>query len=247
MAKTRGEPGQFTAILRVSPTEQVREQLLEAIEQGVYPVGSLLPSERRLRETFGVSRVSVREALVGLEALGVIAIHHGKGAIVQDKGGGSYQTPFGEYLNLYRDDIVELLKVRRALDELAASEAAANDNEQVKQPLSEACEAFTTAAHRDPISISEVAECDEQFHVAVAAASGGKLLPGLIDELNGVLKRSRQLTLAHQGQLDRSVQEHQAIADAIFANESERARAAAGIHIHHILDWLESEDTASEA
>jgi GntR family transcriptional repressor for pyruvate dehydrogenase complex len=242
MASTGGTPREFEAIARVSPPEQIRHQIMEAIAEGRYPVGTLLPSERVLCESFGVSRVSVREALAGLEALGVVKIRHGKGAIVQANPAGDYTTPFGEYLKLYRRDIVELLKVRRALDELAASEAAQNVDAKMRRRMREAAKAFKQATQRKPLSLSEVAERDERFHVAVAAASGGKLLPGLIEELNGVLTQSRQMTLSQEGQLERSVREHGLIVDAIIANDAEGAKAAAGDHIRHIVQWLAAEE-----
>lgn len=242
MARKGGGSNDFTAIARVSPPEQIRNQIMEAITDGAYPVGTLLPSERVLCESFGVSRVSVREALAGLEALGVVKIRHGKGAIVQASPTGDYAIPFAEYLNLYRRDIVELLKVRRALDELAASEAARNADSKSRRPLREAAKAFNRAAEQKALSLSEVAECDEQFHLAVATAGGGKLLPRLIEELNGVLKQSRQLTLAQDGQISRSVEEHGHIVDAIVANDPEHARSAAADHISHIVAWLAAEE-----
>lgn len=232
----------FTTIARVSPPEQVRTQIMQAIADGAYPIGSMLPSERVLCESFGVSRVSVREALAGLEALGVIKIRHGKGAIVQDRPGGDYALPFADYLRLYRSDIVELLKVRRALDELAAAEAAENADAKELHRLREAAKAFNTAAEQDSPVLSEVAERDEQFHLEVAIAGGGKLLPRLIEELNGVLKHSRQLTLAQEGQIARSVKEHGTIVDAILSGDTDAARSAAGNHIEHIVAWLAAED-----
>lgn len=192
-----------------------------------------------------MSRVSVREALAGLEALGVIKIRHGKGAIVQERPGGDYALPFADYLRLYRSDIVELLKVRRALDELAATEAAENRDTKALRRLREAAKAFNAVAKEDPPVLSDVAERDEQFHLEVALAGGGKLLPRLIEELNGVLRHSRQLTLAQDGQIARSVKEHGMIVDAIASRDAAGARSAAGNHIGNIIAWLAAGDAQS--
>lgn len=232
----------FTVITRVSPPQQVRNQIMKAIADGTYPVGSLLPSERILCDSFKVSRMSVREALAALEALGVIKIRHGKGAIVQGNPADDYVIPFAEYLQVYRRDIVELLKVRRALDELAASEAAQYAGEKARQRLRDAADAFEQAASAEEPSLPDVAQCDEQFHLAVATAGRGTLLPHLIEELNGVLRPSRQLTLAQEGQISRSVREHGLIVDAILAGDTEGARSAAGHHISNIVSWLAAEE-----
>jgi len=240
MARTAGKSKSFTTIARVSPSEQIREQITEAIADGTYPVGSFLPSERLLCESFGVSRVSVREALAGLQAVGLVEIRHGKGAMVLEAPTGDYATPFGKYLDLFRQDLVELLKVRQALDELAAVEAAQNPEPQARERLRQACEAFADVAGRSPQSLTELAERDEQFHLAVAVAAGGKLLPALVEQLNGVLEPSRRLTLSQDGQVDRSVAEHRRIVDAIVANDAPAARKAAGDHLASIVAWLAS-------
>jgi GntR family transcriptional repressor for pyruvate dehydrogenase complex len=240
MNKAPGTSGALTTVLRISPTQQVREQLLEAIEQGVYPIDTLLPSERALCDAFGVSRVSVREALAGLEALGVIQVQHGKGAFVRDQT-GVYATSFGQYLSVFRDDILELLRVRQALDEMAAAQAAERPEPTLRAAMQEACAAFRIAAEAEQPKISELALRDEEFHLAVANASGGKLLPKLTGELNGVLKPSRRMTFAHEGQIERSVIEHNAIVDAILANDAAGARKAAGEHIEHLCEWISSE------
>ncbi|MCG2799991.1 MAG: GntR family transcriptional regulator, partial [Cellulomonas sp.] len=76
--RTKAAAPMLTSIKRVGPTQLVREQLLVAIESGAYAPGSALPSERVLCETFGVSRVSLREAIAGLEATGLITVQHGR-------------------------------------------------------------------------------------------------------------------------------------------------------------------------
>ena len=242
MSDTDGAAGSFTAVVRVSPPQQVREQLLDAIEQGVYPANTLLPSERALCDAFNVSRVSVREALAGLEALGVIQIQHGKGAFVRDQA-AAYATSFGEYLSVFRDEILELLRVRQALDELAAAQAASRPDKAARRVMNEACNAFRASAEDPEPKFAEIAQRDEEFHVSVAQAAGGKLLPRLIHELNGVLKTSRRMTFAYPGQIERSVGEHKAIVDAIMSNDPAAARRAAGEHIQHLCDRIEKESS----
>ena len=66
---------------------KVANQILELIDSGVFPVGSRLPGERELAKKFGVSRVSVREAGIALQAQGRIEIKVGSGAYVLDGAG----------------------------------------------------------------------------------------------------------------------------------------------------------------
>ena len=230
--------GGFRVVQRVSPTHQVREQLLSAIQSGEYPPGSALPSERVLCETFGVSRVSVREAIAGLEAMGLIAVQHGRGAFVRDSVHDQYAGPFGLYLIQHRDELLELLRVRGALDQLAAEEAATHGTEEGLASLVAANEAFRRAIQGDQPDFSAIADADVAFHVSIARASGGNLLPALLSELNGILEESRRMTLARTGQLERSARQHQAIVDAIKGGNATSARRAAEKHLAAITSWI---------
>jgi len=224
----------FTSLKRISPTSHVRTQLLTAIESGKYPPGSMLPSERVLCDTFGVSRVSVRAALAGIEATGLIRIEHGRGAYVRESANDAYAGPFARYVHLHRDELIELLRVRGALDELAADEAAANATSASIKRVQSAAQAFAKAAQRQRLDFEQLADLDIAFHMAIANAGGGALLPQLLDELNHVLTESRRMTLSRPGQLEKSVAEHDEIARAIADGDAATARRAVRKHISHV-------------
>src|SRR2546422_9529088 len=118
--ETRGSP--LTTIKRTQRSEEVRLQIERAIRAGDFAPGDRLPSERELVETFGVSRVSVREAIRSLEALGQVTVHHGRGVFVTDRRSGLGE-PMARWLQLHRDETIELVAVRAALDALSAEQA----------------------------------------------------------------------------------------------------------------------------
>jgi DNA-binding FadR family transcriptional regulator len=229
----------LTAVLRVSPTQQVREQLLNAIQNGDYLPGAALPSERVLCETFGVSRVSVREAIAGLEAMGLIFVRHGRGAFIRDSVHNQYAGPFGRYLTKNRDQLLELLRVRGALDQLAAEEAALRATQDGLAAVVAANDAFNALANEgERPDYGQLAALDVAFHVAIARATDAQLLPTLVSELNGILVESRQMTLARPGQRARSTRQHQAIVDAIVKGDADLARRAAEQHLTDITAWI---------
>lgn len=228
----------FTAVTRVSPTQQVREQLTAAIERGEYVPGTLLPSERRLCEAFGVSRVSVREALAGLEAMGMITVQHGRGAFVR-LGAKDRFAPFGAYIQLHRSEIVDLLKIRAALDGLAAEGAAERWTGTDPQGVASAHEAFVKAVQEGG-SPESLVPLDMAFHLAIANSAGSQLLPGLLKDLNGILEESRHISFTREGQPQSSAKQHQAIAEAIRAKDAPAARRAAAKHVQGIAEWLEA-------
>ena len=231
-ARTPESAGEsFKPVRQGGPTQQVREQLLAAIERGDFPPGSMLPSERMLCETFGVSRVSVREAISGLEAVGLIRVQHGRGMFVVGVA-GHYAGQFARYLELHRDQLLELLNVQGALDELAAREAASHGSVEGIARLVDVCDAFRSAVDQDDgLTFTRLAELDFAFHVSIAKCCTGELLPRLLTDLHGLLEESRRLSLATQGRPTRSVAGHQAIVDAIVAHDAPAARRAAARHV----------------
>src|SRR5690349_24165130 len=62
---------------------QIADQIAALIERGEYAVGARLPPERDLAKQLGVSRPSVREALIALEVEGYVEVRVGSGVYVQ--------------------------------------------------------------------------------------------------------------------------------------------------------------------
>jgi len=63
-------------------SDAVAKALIANIESGRYPVGSFLPPEQQLRETFGVSRFAVREAMDLMVSMGLVARRRRIGTVV---------------------------------------------------------------------------------------------------------------------------------------------------------------------
>lgn len=235
---TAARPGSFSTVSRVSPTQQVQTQLLAAITSGEYAPGDKLPSERVLCEMFGVSRVSIREALAGLAATGLIEVKQGRGAIVRPRVSDEYVGPFGLYLSTHRHELAELLNVRGALDGLAAQNAAESIAEEEREQLISARDAFAQAV-RDGADVLTLTELDVAFHQQIAAAGKGGLLHRLLQELNSLLVESRHILFAQEGQPQRSLADHQQIVDKILDGDSRTAQSLAIEHAGKMKDWVE--------
>lgn len=228
----------FSAVSRMSPTQQVQTQLLAAIENGEYPPGEKLPSERLLCESFGVSRVSVREALAGLAATGLIEVRQGSGAFVRRRVSDEYAGPFGLYIAANRHDLGELLLVRGALDGIAAAEAATKSTAKSRKHLESVHKKFAAAveAEADPRTLSDL---DVMFHEAIASASQGSLLPDMLEHLNSVLVESRHILFAQSGQPKRSLKDHASILEAIVSGDAATAQRRAIKHADKMRTWMD--------
>ena len=78
---------------KLTLTDNIYNQLLSQISNGVYPPESKLPSEQELCNIYSVSRISVRSALQRLEAIGIIETFHGKGSYVKASAPVEDSTP----------------------------------------------------------------------------------------------------------------------------------------------------------
>ena len=219
----------LTTINRTGRSEEVRLQIERAIRSGDFGPGERLPSERELVETFGVSRVSIREAIRSLEALGLVRVYQGRGAFVSDRRSGLGE-PLARWLDLHRHEVLELLAVRGALDEYAAGSAVENGNPAALEKVRAAHEAFAAAAEAGEPT-GELVALDTDFHTAIAEAGGNRLLYDLLTDLHSYLAESRYLALAPAERPRRSAEEHGAIVDALLAGDAERARKATAAHI----------------
>jgi DNA-binding FadR family transcriptional regulator len=223
--------GSFKSIKVLNRSAEVKTQLLRAIESGDYKPGEQLPSERELGEMLGVSRVSVREAIRALEAIGLVEVFQGRGCFVSRGPVDRFPRTLLSWLHLHGSEVIELIKVRAALDALAAAEAATNGTEEQFQRMRELAEAFAEAATRTPLPLEELVEHDVALHLTIADASGSGLLRELLGNLNQHLTESRLLTFALPGRIKESLSGHSAIIEAISGRDPATARAAAELHM----------------
>ena len=223
-------------IKRTQRSEEIRRQIEDAIKSGDFGPGERLPSERELVQTFGVSRVSVREAIRSLEAIGLVRVYQGRGAFVNDRRSGLGE-PMARWLDLHRDEVLELLGVRGALDEYASALAAEHHDAVKVAAITAAHEAFT-AAVAEGASAADLVPLDIDFHIAIAEASGNRLLYDLLSDIHPYLAESRYLALVQPGRASRSAQEHADIVDAIVAADPPAARLATSRHIAAVRELV---------
>jgi GntR family transcriptional regulator, transcriptional repressor for pyruvate dehydrogenase complex len=226
--------GAFHSIERTPRSELVREQLEDAIMRGDFKPGDALPSERELVEAFGVSRVSVREAIRSLEAIGLVEVYQGRGCFVAKGPTDGYVGPFARWLEVHRDEVLDLLKVRGALDELAAESAAQRADTRSLARVRKAHEAFSRAIEKPDARLDHIVALDIEFHLAIAEASGSKLMRHLLDDLNSHLHESRRIALSPEGRPQQSADEHSVIVRAIVDGKPAEARVAAARHVESV-------------
>jgi GntR family transcriptional repressor for pyruvate dehydrogenase complex len=97
---------------RESISEQVFQLLKEKIIKGDWGPGSKIPSENQLCELLDVSRVSIREAIHKMVALGILETRHGEGTFVRESLADVYFNELVPFFLLDRPDIIKILEYR---------------------------------------------------------------------------------------------------------------------------------------
>ncbi len=221
---------------------QIVEQILQSMESGEFPAGTRLPAERELSERYGVSRPTVREAVIALEAMGRVSVKTGSGVYVLEGKGvaavGSSVSPF------------ELLETRVMIEGEAAALAASMISPEQILELKAALDEMALENKAGNVD-SDVA--DRKFHAVIAAATNNRLLKAMIENLWDVQEGLHHIRAAHNSVCkedpDTRLKEHQAIYDALAAGDSQAARVAMRNHFGRGINALHqrTEQEAVEA
>jgi GntR family transcriptional repressor for pyruvate dehydrogenase complex len=209
--------------------EEVGERLAEFVgESGMSP-GDQFPAERELAHRLRVSRTSVRQSFVVLQALGFVDVRHGEGVFLRRTRG------FGESLTKLlekRRRLPDVLEAREALEvklaELAAAHRGLDDLDAMRAALSQ-MEVEIRAGGLGT-------EGDAAFHHAIALAARNQVLLHLIDAMAEVIQESRIESLSEPGRPLRSLEAHRRILAAIESQSTELAAEAMRLHLRVVAD-----------
>ncbi len=219
--------------------QQVAGAVGEAIRRGEYAAGTRLPSERELAEKFGVSRPTVREAMIALEIQGFLEIRHGSGIHITaaapkiEEGADLDVGPF------------ELTEARMALEGECCALAATAITDGEIAALNELLHQMATAvtAPGAPGSALRSEErVDRAFHLLIAEATRNAVLVKAIEMLWD-LRYSSPLCVEVLGRAydagDRPrIDEHRRIVQALAARDPKASRAAMRDHLARVIEGL---------
>ena len=206
---------------------QVAEQIRMLIESGELPAGERLPAERELAERFGVSRPTVREALIVLEVEGRVQIRMGSGVYISGKSKALPEILPHED----SDGPFEILQARCIIESAIAEEAA-----RCAVPTGiEVLDAILIEMKASLTLPAKALACDRAFHTAITDIIGNSAL----NRFTGLIYDSRvspyfeKLASYFEGPHTwrLALQEHEAIRDAIRARDPSGAREAMRQHL----------------
>jgi DNA-binding FadR family transcriptional regulator len=207
---------------------QIAEQLRGLIGAGEFGAGQRLPAERDLARQLGVSRPSVREALIALEVQGWVEVRVGSGVYVADR------SPF----NAANEPVapaewgpLELIRARRMLEgetaAVAAQKAKRKDLDAMQQAL---------ASMRADVALNVLPQKgDREFHNAIALVGGNSVITETVmsfyDARRGPVFQRLGGHFENVRSWKTAIREHEAVLDGIAAKDADAARQAMHRHM----------------
>ena len=204
----------------LSLEEKVYHSLEEQILSGQLKAGEAL-TEVKLAKSLGVSRTPVREALQRLGREGLIRLIPNKGAVV---------------VGISEQDLIDIYTIRMRLEGLAARIAAENSDEELCKSLNENVE--LTSFYMKKGNIEKLKDLDSDFHDIIYRSCKSRMLGKTLSELHRYITSYRKLSLSAQGRLEKSLDEHKEICEAIEKGDAASADSLMSEHVKRALENL---------
>lgn len=212
-------------------SDQLYGQLLECIISGELQEGEKLPSENEIARAFNVSRPVIREALMRLQADGLVRSRQGVGSFV------TAQAPEGLIRFAAPADVPELLRcfeARIPLEGAAAGLAALHASPAQLQQIDKTLKILES----EMVSGELADKADFDFHMAVVTASGNPFFVAILQALNEAIRSGMRLALSitkktgSSSRRSKVLEEHRTIYTAILDGDSQSADLAMRNHIN---------------
>ena len=204
---------------------------MDELAAGRHAVGGRLPAERELATHFGVSRPTVREAIIALEVQGLVEVRVGSGAYV-------LRLPGKEDIPGFNISAFELTEARLLFEAEAAALAASEATDEEIEEIA----ALVEEIARENLDPRGTDKADRAFHLAIAKATRNTAIFNAISHLWDLRYSSPEAALLHEkartAHIMPVVEEHTAVLQALRARDPAAARAAMRAHLSAVLDSL---------
>jgi GntR family transcriptional regulator, transcriptional repressor for pyruvate dehydrogenase complex len=244
----------FAPVAVARASSAIAEQIRTAILSGRLKAGDRLSPERELAEQFGVSRVTVRDALRSLEAMGLIEVKVGArgGAFVTAPTGSKVAQTMSDMMLMSAttpEDIVEArLIVELGTVTLACARASDEDIAQMRELCERSREALEAGNYTRELSWD--------FHARLGQSAHNRAVGGLTQSFRSTLSmhplRVREGSRAHE----LTVEEHMRIVEALERRDGAEARRAMADHLLRgtnleersapLLEWWRARDVRAQ-
>lgn len=221
----------FNSVTVFRPSDQIIQQIQDAIRNGELARGDKLPTERALSDQFGVSRSVVREAIKALDAMGLVESRQGSGIFVRNNTIESVSRAFVLSVSPDAESVDRLFEFRQGLETEAARLAA---NRATPAHIAAMEETLARMSQGDdPEDWFLFGEVDTRFHQLVSEACGNPYLQVAIASVRDMQQNIVLVFSERAGSMADAMDHHQRILDAIRQHDPEAAATAMTTHIRY--------------
>lgn len=224
----------FSSVKPNKVSEHITEQIRRAIFEGRLKPGDKLPPEKKLVETFDVSKATLREALRSLEVLGFLKIRKGVsgGAFVTEIDMKKASDSFSNFLLFKNLSLSNLSEVRLILEPYVAEKAAlAINDEGLKrlEKLNKECDIIL----KKNIPI-ESRKNEIEFHRIIGTVTGNPILMFILDFVENLLIDTKEILQPGKEFSLKVLNAHKRIYKALLGRDSEKTREEMIKHVREV-------------
>jgi GntR family transcriptional regulator, transcriptional repressor for pyruvate dehydrogenase complex len=229
----------ISVVERTPLVEKIVSALVEYISASNLMAGNKLPSETKLSEMLGVSRLALREALIRLKALGLIEARHGTGWFVRKfEPADSFMQLSPLLRNFTGADLNQIMQVRMILEPVIAGIAAEHISSAGLKALNRHLQCM-----KDNIQDREIfIECDMAFHATLARECGNKILTVLSSILTDLGRSAQWAYRDSIENREQSLALHFAVLQAVSDKNRPGAEKAMAEHIKTVWSRLDTSE-----
>lgn len=217
---------------RTSMKDAVADRLATLIASGALSVGDTLPAERDLATSMGVSRETIRGALLILSTRGILTVVQGARTTVASTDLGDLGLGAIPQANVAGYGLEDVHEARLVIEARVAALLTERATPALLARLSDLIEAQARTVN-DPVSFLIL---DREFHAAAYRACGNAVLSDVAATLWSYLLDHRRRVVARPGAIAVSIDDHRAILAALRAGDPDAAVAAFGTHERRIYE-----------
>ena len=215
-----------------SLSDRVAEEVVRYIQDNRLKVGDRLPNETELAAALNVGRSTIREAMKQLANSNVVSIERGRGTFVKDRP-GQVDDPLGfRFANDKKKLLVDLIELRLIVEPPIAALAA---ERRTQEDILRIRDAQAEVERMVALGVNHGA-ADAHFHATVAEATQNSVSSSIVPVLN----RSVDLVISISGQssLDRTMQYHRDICQAVARGDARAAEATMRAHLEDHRNFI---------
>ncbi len=221
-------------IQRISMSDQVCDQLKKLMFEGKLKPGDKIGSENELCNSFGVSRVTIREALMKLTAMGLLESRYGSGTYVKEVEAGSYMNAIIPVAYLRLESVLEVLEFRQVIEVRTAGLATKLATEDDIKRLMDIYEIMKHNVNKE----KEFSEADLNFHIELAKITKNTLIIETMMIIKDILSENIFSSVQLKGH-EGGIKYHKLLIESIQERKPEKTMAIMEEHLQDAYDTFE--------